>query len=88
MIPYETLLNEIEKQLTIAKQQSNEQQLREQLVAIRALCDVGLSTEQNDKRVTVLKNTKSIEEKPIIYKNVSSSPLKEEDANGTSIFDF
>lgn len=88
MIPYEILLNEIEKQLTIAKQKDNGKQLREHLVAIRALCDVGLSTEQNDKPVTIPKTAEKIEEKPIIYKNVSSSPMKEEDANGPSIFDF
>lgn len=88
MIPYEILLNEIEKQLTIAKQKENGQQLREQLAAIRALCDVGLSTEQNDKPVTISKATENSDEKPILYKNVSSSPMKEDDANGSSIFDF
>lgn len=88
MIPYETLLNEIEKHLTMAKQQNNGQQLREQLVAIRALCDVGLSTGQNDKPVTIPKTPEKIDEKPIIYKNVTSTPMKEEGANGSSIFDF
>ncbi|MFJ8234792.1 YwdI family protein [Ureibacillus sp. NPDC094379] len=90
MISYETLLSEIEKHLTSAKNTLHEQQLREQLIAIRALCDVALAN-----RIEIQVNQKVFEHQvsqPVVLENkntsLSSTKLQENDANGDSIFDF
>lgn len=44
MISYQALLHEIEQLVASSKNSSDEQHIREQLSAIRALCNVGLST--------------------------------------------
>lgn len=88
MIPYETLLAEMEKHMILAKQKTSDQQLREHITAIRALCDVVLSTNKTDNLATIQKVEEKSTEKPIIYSNVPSQPLEEDDANGSSIFDF
>lgn len=78
MISYNTLISEIEKHVLLAKSTNDEQQLREHLSAIRALCDVGL----------VQKSDKQISTEKLINPSTSSIKLEEEDGNGTSIFDF
>lgn len=90
MISYETLLSEIEKHVTSAKNTSHEQQVREQLIAIRALCDVALAN-----RIDIQENQKVFKHQvsqPVVMENrnssLSSSKLQENDANGDSIFDF
>lgn len=87
MISYNTLLNEIEKHLQLAKSTNQNQQLREQLSAIRALCDVGL-VQQTNEETTMQINTSSLSQQMIT--NIPSSPTKwdEEDGKGASIFDF
>ena len=89
MISYETLLREIEKHLKSAKNTSHEQQ-REQLIAIKALCDVALANS-----IEIQVNQKVFEHQvsqPVVMENknisLSSSKLQENDANGDSIFDF
>ncbi|WP_391207382.1 YwdI family protein [Psychrobacillus sp. L4] len=77
MISSEHILSQIEKQIHKAKMETNEQVTREAFAAIRALCDVVL-----DSTISV----SPIQSAPVI----SGQPiaLKEEDANGESLFDF
>ncbi|MEK4228287.1 YwdI family protein [Solibacillus sp. FSL H8-0538] len=92
MISYTTLVKQIERHVTAAQQASTEQQLREQLTAVRALCDVVLTgdqTVQPMERVMV----RDITEEPVFVaaqpvQTVPSQKLQESDANGDSIFDF
>ena len=99
MITYKALLNEIELLLANVKNSEDEQQIREQLSAIRALCNVGLASNQNSKTQTKSvsmqgqqnQSNSSASQTQNIINSVSSlnaSKLKEEDANGDSIFDF
>lgn len=90
MISYHTLLSSMDALVQGAKQASSEQQLREQLAAIRALCDVALqneaqSTNQSTTQVREVQQQASIQVSPAI---VPSNKLQEQDANGDSIFDF
>lgn len=78
MISYDTLISEIERHILLAKSTENTQQLREHLSAIRALCDVGLV--QNNGEVAITQQITNVVPSPV--------KLKEEDGNGTSIFDF
>ena len=82
MISYEVLLKQIEKHVGSAKNATSDQVMREQLTAVRALCDVLLNNEQQviaEERVF-----------PQVHQqlHVQSPPLRNEDANGDSIFDF
>ncbi|MEI4768966.1 YwdI family protein [Psychrobacillus sp. FJAT-51614] len=81
MIASEQILNQIEKQLYKAKMDSNESSTREALSAIRALCDVVL-----DSSSTLPPATNPVLATPNI--NAQSNVLKEDDANGYSLFDF
>ncbi|BDH60553.1 hypothetical protein MTP04_06830 [Lysinibacillus sp. PLM2] len=91
MISVDTIINEIEKHTRIAKGAKDNQQKREHIVAIRALCDV-LLAEQNSNTVTFQKNEELDNVQSIQMKNniasLPSNKLKEEDANGESLFDF
>lgn len=49
MISYQTLLQEIEQLVASMKNSKDDQKIREQLSAIRALCNVGLSTESSQQ---------------------------------------
>ncbi len=95
MISYQTLLNEIEQLVSNAKNVNDEQQLREQLSAIRALCNVALtngSSNQSPKRQPATTNlsNQSISSQSMINNtsSLNGSMLQENDANGDSIFDF
>lgn len=83
MISNRQILMQIEKQLQEAKTASGEQSIRESLAAIKALCDVALTVPQTESP-TVLQ-TPSVKAATLI---VPSTPLKEDDANGESLFDF
>jgi hypothetical protein len=80
MIPLNRIISEIEKHASIAKLQDDSLG-RDALVAIRALCDVALSD-----------NPKSVQIAPIRQSATPSlqtaEPLKEDGANGDSLFDF
>lgn len=84
MISYEQIAAEIERQLQSVHSTGDEHKMREAFSAIRALCEVALSTSE----------IKSIQPKVLSTTNVQSSPrvggelLAEDDANGGSIFDF
>ena len=84
MISNRQILIQIEKQLQEAKTATGEQTIRESLASIKALCDVALSVPQTESPV--------IQQTPIMAKpsalTAPSTPLKEDDANGESLFDF
>ncbi|MEO4054008.1 YwdI family protein [Solibacillus sp. CAU 1738] len=81
MISYEVLLSQIEKHVMSAKSAANDQIMREQLTAVRALCDVVLNSEQHlGTSKPVYSNVQQLQ--------VQQAPLQENDANGDSIFDF
>ncbi|RUL53115.1 YwdI family protein [Lysinibacillus antri] len=96
MISYQTLINEIEQLVASAKGEKDEQQIREQLSAVRALCNVALSSNKQTQSGSVSYKSSatpvsnSVQQDNIVN-NVSSlngAKLKENDANGESIFDF
>lgn len=84
MISNRQILIQIEKQLQEAKTASGEQSIRENLAAIKALCDVALAVPQTESSI--------IQQTPVTTKTsvltAPSTPLKEDDANGESLFDF
>lgn len=84
MISNEQLLMQIDKQLQQAKITGNEQTKREALAAIRALCDLALETGTSpfSQATSVVQ---AVPMAPTIQQPVA---LKEEDANGESLFDF
>ncbi|MEJ9281123.1 YwdI family protein [Ureibacillus thermosphaericus] len=96
MISYERLFNQIERYVVQAKQTTSEQELRELLSAIRALCDVALNSEKRPTSFAQKDQVQSYVKRQIpSYVQVShgnqlppSTKLDEEDANGESIFDF
>lgn len=104
MISYQALLLEIEQLVASSKNSPDEQHIREQLSAIRALCNVGLSNGNNlstqihsSASMMTTQPTLSFQASPVttqshnIIQNsnsISSGKLLEEDANGDSIFDF
>lgn len=93
MIESARILEEMERQLAIAKAANDEQAMREALTAISSLCQVVLGSDMVAGRAT-LKNVDSMVS-PIIQQpavspvmSLDSKPLIEKDANGGSIFDF
>lgn len=78
MIPLSRIVVEIEKHVSKAKLRDDESSIRESLIAIRALCDVAL--EESSKMYL---HAQSLEPQPI-----QTERIKEEDANGDSLFDF
>lgn len=91
MIRNEQILLAIEKHLAKAKVAATNSEMREQLVAMKALCDVLLMnggesplTDQK-QRVQHVQSIQAMPSQPIS----STNKLQEEDgANGDSIFDF
>ncbi|SOC34670.1 YwdI family protein [Ureibacillus acetophenoni] len=94
MISTQTLLQQIEKHTQLAKSTENDQLIREQLIAIRALCELAL-TEQSSN-ISVTKNhfqqqslPQTVQLNRTTEPSLQSNPIKEDDgANGNSIFDF
>jgi hypothetical protein len=91
VITYHTIVEQIEKLAYEAGQSSNEQFVREQLTAIRALCDVALV----DKNIQATKSQAMMRPTNFVSATQGSQPLlnsskklEEDDANGESIFDF
>ncbi len=92
------LLDKIGAEVEKAKQHSNSASVRDQLVAIKALCELAL--DQNGE-VTVSKSV--LVSKPVVMSspeivqqqiiqsskpNFEGTKLKSDDANGDSLFDF
>ncbi len=88
MVRNEQIISVIEKHLVQAKTATTNGEMREQLVAIKALCDVLLLNDaepSTNKQVQRIQHVQALPSQPVI----SSSKLHEEDgANGDSIFDF
>lgn len=88
-------MQQIAKLTAQANEAQNEQQIREQLSAIRALCDVVLSDQttstkdfqatQNKTNFVNLSSPTPVYTQPVV---MPSQKLEEDDANGDSIFDF
>ena len=88
MISYQTILQQLEKQLVDAQKATNEQQIRESLTAVRALCDVVLTTSAEAVKKQSTPMTEMVTPMPT-QQTVSTAKMEEEDgANGESLFDF
>ena len=96
MISYEKIVQQIAQLTAQANEVQNEQQIREQLSAIRALCDLVLSDKTANTKVSPvvpsaakfshhLSSPTPVFTQPIV---TPSQKLEEDDANGDSIFDF
>ena len=88
MISYQTILQQLQKQVEEAKNASNEQQIREALSAVRALCDVVLLQSVdavNSEPAPIAKFMTPMPTQQAVY----TAKIDEEDgANGESLFDF
>ncbi|MFC5589224.1 YwdI family protein [Sporosarcina soli] len=87
MIPYNRIMEEMERQLHVAKRSGDEQSMREALSAIRSLCEVALGGEVRREEKIVPRMLPTSQTAQSIS-SLESKPLVEEDANGGSIFDF
>lgn len=85
MISSEQILNQIEKQIKLAKMDADGQSAREALAAIRALCDVVLDSPKARHSINIPIVSQPIDTAVLSTK---AAPLKEDDANGESLFDF
>lgn len=90
MITYEKIVQQIEKLTTEAAHAKTEQQAREKLAAIRALCDVVLDEKVlSPKPASLNSMTTNIASpgftQPVV---IPAQKLEEDDANGDSLFDF
>jgi len=87
MIPYQAVIQQLEKQLSGVKNAGNEQQIREALTAIRALCDVVLDSPDEISKAQSKHIPQMLvsEPKPT---SLYTAKIEEDGANGDSIFDF
>ena len=92
MISYEAIIAQIELAVQQAKHAQSEQQMREQLTAVQALCEVVLGQRAShitDQLVQQRQEVPSFPvQAPVMQQATASSKLQELDANGDSIFDF
>ena len=92
MISYEAIIAQIEQAVQQAKYAQSEQQMREQLTAVKALCEVVLGQQASyitDKLVQQRQQVQPVTvQAPVMQQANASSELQEPDANGDSIFDF
>ena len=92
------LLQKMEEELDKAKKSDTDKELREKLVVIKSLCEVILDEKSSSLNIPsptsneinqaelqkMMGNMSTVVKQPTI----SSTPLKENDANGDSLFDF
>lgn len=90
MISYEAVLVQMEQLVQSAKDTPNEQHMREQLAAVKALCEVVLGQAEKPQRMASAVQAAPIQQSQhtLIQQTASSDRLNEPDANGDSIFDF
>lgn len=90
MITYETIVKQIEKLTTEAAHAVTEQQAREKLAAIRALCDVVLDEKVISPKPASANSMRTTISSPVYSQPVAipAQKLEEDDANGDSLFDF
>ena len=100
MIQNEQILSAIEKHLVNAKTAKTNSEMREQLVAMKALCDVLLLNEvgtssknyvqhvRNVQHVQTIQPMQSIQSMPSQPVSPTNKLQEDDGANGDSIFDF
>jgi len=92
MISYEAIIAQIEQAVQQAKHAQSEQQMREQLTAVKALCEVVLGQQSSYTTGKLVQQTTAVQpvtvQGPVMQQANASSKLQEPDANGDSIFDF
>ncbi|MEK5183914.1 YwdI family protein [Solibacillus sp. FSL W7-1324] len=90
MITYESIVKQIEKLTSEAAQAATEQQAREKLAAIRALCDVVLDEKISSPKPASINSMSTTISSPVYSQPVAipAQKLEEDDANGDSLFDF
>ncbi len=95
MISYEVVVAEIAKHVAQAQSVRNEAQMREELSAIRALCDVALHNKGPESPNQTIPKMMTTTVPPLTQKtsvqmpqSLTANKLEEDDANGDSIFDF
>ncbi len=81
MISNNQILIQIEKQLQIARQSTSDSAFREHMAAIRVLCELALDS-------SIGYEAEKITSIPKVTAPAAGIPIKEEDANGESLFDF
>ena len=92
MISYEAIIRQIERAVQQAKHAQSEQQMREQLTAVQALCEVVLGQRASHITNQPAQQRQEVQsfpvQAPVMQQANASSKLQELDANGDSIFDF
>lgn len=97
MISYEVIVAELAKHVTQAQSATTDQHIREELSAIRALCDVALLHTEESKlsssKVIPKMMTNTVNPLPQqtsvqAPQSLNANKLQEDDANGDSIFEF
>lgn len=90
MITYESIVKQIEKLTTEAAHAATEQQAREKLAAIRALCDIVLDEKISSPKPASINSVSATISSPAYTQPVAipAQKLEEDDANGDSLFDF
>ena len=92
MISYEAIIAQIEQAVQQAKHAHSEQQMREQLTAVKALCEVVLGQQATYTKSNLVQQTTVVQpvtmQAPVMQQANPSSKMQEPDANGDSIFDF
>ncbi len=92
MISYEAIIAQIELTVQQAKHAQSEQQMREQLTAVQALCEVVLGQRASRIPDQLVQQRQEVQSFPVqapeMQQANASSKLQELDANGDSIFDF
>ncbi|WP_431029024.1 YwdI family protein [Lysinibacillus sp. LZ02] len=86
MISYEAMIVQMEQLVQNAKHAQDEQQMREQLTAVKALCDIVLGQRNLKMEQTAMPS--ATVQLPVMRQANLSDKLQESDANGDSIFDF
>lgn len=87
MIPYDRILAEMERQLAVARRANDESTMREAFSAVRSLCEVALSGAGNQEK-KIFPKMLTTENAVQSITSLEGKPLEEEDANGSSLFDF
>ena len=97
MIRNEQILSAIEKHLVKAKTAKTNSEMREQLVAMKALCDVLLMNDdetssknnvQHAQNVQHVQSMQPIQSMPSQSVSTTNKLQEDDGANGDSIFDF
>ena len=86
MIPFDRIISEMERQLSVAKRSGDERSVREALSAVRSLCEVALGGQEVPEQKIFPKMLST--ESSMIPTSLEAEPLVEADANRSSIFDF